>query len=256
MKIALCFSGQPRFVKEIYPSIKKYLIGNYQFDVFAHLWFDEKLRTEPYKYGGAGGWEHQRISVDAIKVFEELYQPKKIKVEPSKVFKYHNLTTKLCHYPDGKVIEWSKHWQDSQEPDYRNRIVHNNISNFYSLQQVNLLKQAYEFENDFQYDLVIRCRTDTILHHNIQYELLDKKYVYYTNTLNQPDGMIADWINIGNSENMDVFMNTFGNIRKVFELCISKHHGCWSNEMLHRITLDLFNIPHQGLPIYVSLPRF
>ena len=52
MKIALCFSGQPRFVNECSSLIKANVIQDYNVDVFAHLWFDDDLQTKPYKYGG------------------------------------------------------------------------------------------------------------------------------------------------------------------------------------------------------------
>ena len=51
MKIALCFSGQPRFVNECAPLIKANVIQDYNVDVFAHLWFDDDLQTKPYKHG-------------------------------------------------------------------------------------------------------------------------------------------------------------------------------------------------------------
>ena len=49
MKIALCFSGQPRFVNECSPLIRNNVIQDYDIDVFAHLWFDDDLQTKPYK---------------------------------------------------------------------------------------------------------------------------------------------------------------------------------------------------------------
>ena len=44
MKIALCFSGQPRFIKESASLIKENIIQDYDVDVFSHLWFDEGLQ--------------------------------------------------------------------------------------------------------------------------------------------------------------------------------------------------------------------
>ena len=49
MKIALCFSGQPRFVQEAAPYIIKNCRDGYDVDVFAHLWFDENLQTSTYR---------------------------------------------------------------------------------------------------------------------------------------------------------------------------------------------------------------
>ena len=68
MRIALLLSGQPRFVKEVAPIILANVIGDYNVDTFCHFWFDDKLQSEPYKYGecNKGEWHKQRISADAI----------------------------------------------------------------------------------------------------------------------------------------------------------------------------------------------
>ena len=68
MRIALLLSGQPRFVKEVAPIILANVIGDYNVDTFCHFWFDDKLQSEPYKYGecNKGEWHKQRIPADAI----------------------------------------------------------------------------------------------------------------------------------------------------------------------------------------------
>ncbi len=71
MKIALCFCGQPRFVEEVAALIKENVIQNYDVDVFAHLWFDKELQTKPYKYGGAGGWKHQK---ELLPFLQQIFQ--------------------------------------------------------------------------------------------------------------------------------------------------------------------------------------
>ena len=47
MKIALCLSGQPRFINECAPFILKNICEGYDADVFFHLWFDENLQNKP-----------------------------------------------------------------------------------------------------------------------------------------------------------------------------------------------------------------
>jgi hypothetical protein len=257
MKIALCFSGQPRFLKDVSSYILKNICEGYDVDVFAHLWFDEDLQTIPYKYGGAGGWINQRISPSAIEDAKEIYNPQKIKVEKSKVFKDSTIVTDYCYYPETKnLISWTKHWKESEEPNYINRMVNNWLSSFYSLNQVNILKKEYEYENNFKYDFVVRCRTDSVVQTKIIFENYDPSFVHYTSILNQPDGMIADYLNFGGSKQMDCFMSTFNYIDRIFDICNQNLGGAWSNEMLHRLTLDLFKIPHQAHPIIVTLPRF
>lgn len=256
MKIALCLSGQPRFVKEVAPYILENVCGRYDADVFMHLWFDENLQTNPYKYGGDGGWEQQRIPSTAAEDALSIYKPKLYKIEPSKTFKDSTIKTDYCYYPNGQLVPWSRHWNESNEPDYKSRMVNNWLSCHYSLNQVNILKKEYEYANDFKYDFVIRCRTDSVVHSRITYEDYDPNTIHYTSILNQPDGMIADYLNFGGSEVMDPFMSTFSFIDQIFKKCDEDFGGAWSNEMLHRKTLDLFNIPHQAHPIVVTLPRF
>lgn len=135
-------------------------------------------------------------------------------------------------------------------------MVNNWLSSFYSLNQVNILKKEYEYENDFKYDYVVRCRTDSVVHTKIKYEDYNPKYIHYTDILHQPDGMIADYLNFGGSREMDCFMSTFNYIDRILYMCSYDYGGAWSNEMLHRKTLDLFQIPHQAHSIVVTLPRF
>ena len=86
MRIALLLSGQPRFVKEVAPIILANVIGDYNVDTFCHFWFDDKLQSEPYKYGecNKGEWHKQRISADAIDEAIEAYHPVELVTEPSK----------------------------------------------------------------------------------------------------------------------------------------------------------------------------
>ena len=138
MKIALCFSGQPRFIEQVAPYVKENIIGDYDVDVFAHLWFDEDLQTKPYKYGGSGGWVDQRIASNAIEQFEQTYNPKKLVVEKSKKFRNSalsdNYMPSLDRYKGGKP-DYSK------EPNFEVRDVNNIISYHYSLLQACLLKK-------------------------------------------------------------------------------------------------------------------
>lgn len=256
MKIALCLSGQPRFVNEVSPFIIKNVCEGYDIDVFAHLWFDEDITNNPYKYGGNGNWVNQRISKTAILDFLSIYKPVNHIVEPSKQFNDAQLKTDYCYKPNGDLVNWSKHWKESTEPNYRDRIVNNWISYHYSLTQVNRLKKEHEYKNNFKYDFVVKCRTDTIIKTKLKYENYDPNCVHYTNKLNQPDNMIADWINFGGSGPMDVFMSTFNVFDLIVKDCENDLGGAWCNEIIHKKALDIFKIKYQGHPLQVELPRF
>mgnify|MGYP006266847405 CR=1 FL=1 len=251
MKIALCFSGQPRFVSECSGYIKENVIRNYDVDVFAHLWFDEDLQTKPYKYGGNGDWVNQRIPQNAIENFKEIYNPVSIIVEPSRKFK----NTKI-HFETSLKRYWSGAIDNPLEPDYQNRTINNTLSYFYSLNEVNKLKKLYEYENDFKYDWVVRCRTDSIVQTKMQYKIYNPEVINFSGLMNQPDGMINDWFNFGGSDVMDAYMSVFSVSQLIFEKCMRENQNAWCNELLHRKMVDCFGIDIQAHPIVVTLPRF
>jgi hypothetical protein len=75
MKTTLCFAGQPRFVKECYPSIKKHIIDpNGITEICAHFWLPPA--GLPYKFGAK-----DTLGGEAIGDFINLYNPKVLKVE-------------------------------------------------------------------------------------------------------------------------------------------------------------------------------
>ena len=253
MRIALCFSGQPRFIEQVSSSILQNVIGNYDVDVFAHLWFDEDLQNKPYKYGGAGGWKDQRISPDSIEKFQEIYKPKKLIVEKSKKFLDSNLSGNYLptqqRYKQGSI-------NNPDEPNFEVRDVNNIISYYYSLMRVCSLKKEYEYENDFKYDYVIKTRTDSIIHNQIEYQGFPKDTIFFSGMQNQPDGMINDWFDFGGSKAMDAFMSAFPVLDQCIEECMKQTNGAWCCELIHRKMIDFFGIPCQPLPINITLPRF
>lgn len=252
MKIALCLSGQPRFIDDVAPYILKNVCEGYDVDVFCHFWFDEKLQNEPYKFGvcGQGEWHKQRISSDAIEKVLKIYKPISYKIEPSKNFND-------SHVPFKESLEryWYGALDDPDKNGFRWRTINNCLSYFYSLNEVNKLKKEHEYANDFKYEWVVRCRTDTVIHTKIPFEDLDSEVVHYSNLQNQPDGMINDWFDFGGSKQMDAFMSVFPVWQLILEKCM-KETGAWCHELMHRKMLDTFGIECQGQPIHITLPRF
>ena len=253
MKIALCFSGQPRFIEQVAPHIIQNVIADYDVDVFAHLWFDEDLQSKPYKYGGAGKWKDQRIAPDAIDKFKEIYKPKGIKVEKSRKFLDSNLSdnyqASLKRYKWGAI-------DNPDEPNFAVRDVNNIISYYYSLMQVCTLKKEHEHANDFKYDYVLKIRTDSVVGSKISYEGFPKDMVFFSGNQNQPDGMINDWFNFGGSKVMDAFMSAYPVIDYCIDQCMEQTDGAWCCELIHRKMIDFFDIKCAALPIHITLPRF
>lgn len=249
MKTAVIFCGQPRFVEECFPAIKRNIISPNKADVFAHLWFGEEITDNPYKHGGAGGWENQRIKSNAIEKFKDLYLPLSLLVERPRKFRNSSIhfEKSLERYFWGAI-------DNPKEPNFKSRTIRDNYSAKYSLLQSNLLKKNYELENDFKYDCVIKIRTDLICHAPIIASDYDLEYIHYKE-MGQKDGMISDWMNLGSSKNMDVYSSVFSTFELALDACL-KDTGAYCNELLIRKTLDFFNIKTAGNNWNLDLPRF
>ena len=77
MKIALVFSGQPRFVKEIliYQINHMMFLNKYNCDVYAHFWFSND-ENQKYITAPATNLGNLSLDKDTIDVFSRLYLPK------------------------------------------------------------------------------------------------------------------------------------------------------------------------------------
>ena len=250
-KIALCFSGQPRFIEDGFPYILKNLIQNNEILVFAHLWHGSDITNKAYKFGGNGTWQNQRIRVNAVEQFRNLYNPVELLVEEPRNFKNSSIdfAESINRYYPGSI-------SNPLEPDFRNRTINNMLSAFYSMSEVSKLKKKYEHSNDLIFDWVVRCRTDSQIQTKIKFEKFNPNFINYSGNQNQPDGMVNDWLNFGSSKNMDVFMNQYATFEFLIEKTMSVNGGAASPEMIHRVNLDLHGISAQSHNIKISLPRF
>ena len=246
MKIALCLSGQPRFINEVAPYIINNACSGYDVDVFAHIWFDEDLLNNPYKH--EGNWSSQRIQSSAVQNLLDIYKPVSYIIEPSKKF-----IDSEIHFETSLNRYWT--WGEPGQ-EFRDRIINNTLSYFYGLNQVNNLKKTYEYANGFKYDWVVRCRTDTILHTKINYENYNRNVINFSGLSNQPDGMINDWFDFGGSKVMDAFMSLFPVFDLVLDKCLNENDMAFCPELLHRKMVDYFNINIEPHPIFITLPRF
>lgn len=124
-KIALCLSGFPRNYKNTFPYLKKHFLDLNDVDVF---------------FEGL----NQKIGVIDQQVID-LYRPKKYN---------------FSDYDQNRI--------DTVNREYGNYPIQNNCgahenklkSQFYNVNKSNLLRIAYEQENNIKYDIVFRCRPD------------------------------------------------------------------------------------------------
>lgn len=141
MRVALCISGQPRTWEKCYQNWFDNIMPGVEKDVFFHLWDYNSLPSIINTTPGAPPNYNKPISEDEKTRIVNTLQPKKYKF-------------------DNKVIP-----NRSDEPSFRNEFVNKPLgwwcrSQFYSLWYAAQLKRQYELENNFDYDIVFRIRTD------------------------------------------------------------------------------------------------
>ena len=169
MKIAICFSGLPRFVKEGYKLFSKNLIGFEDMDIFYHSWTNSAV----------GNHDHLARH-DTIEEVEQLY----------------NITDSICEdqkydiAPDNISHKEFIHW-----------------SMFYSIWAANNIKKEYEIKHDIKYDFVIRARFDCALLDSIDVTDYNNNSVLVP-WLHRGTTLM-DWFNFSSSDIMDIHSNVW-----------------------------------------------
>ena len=250
MRIALCFSGEPRFIEECYPLIYENLIKpNSIEDIFIHTWYSENISEIPlYKNEVSSFSGGSYIKRDSIEKIKSLYSPKKILVE--KPINFIN-----------SGIDWgnsfSKYYggggNEHSAEEFKNIKINNMYSFMYSNMKAILLKKEYELENDFTYDMVIRSRFDNIIKRNIPITNLNPDNLYYQE-MSHPDNMISDWINFSSSSNMDAYSSIFLNLDFLKNRALEKYDA-YSPESLIREVCESFNIRSEPMNFGISIPQ-
>jgi len=208
MKVALCLSGQPRFVKEAYPNILKTLIEPNNPDIFYHCWYDEESVGKKYADYEVE-WDvnnnfslHKDSSYEegTIDLIEKLYgdRIKGRMVEPEINFVDKNIRLE-------KILSThARHYS-------REYFVNMLYSSWNSIMKSNMIKEQYRLKNGIDYDFVIRARFDANLNAIIYLDKFDpsKKTLYTDRRDNLPPRMVEDWFGFGNNDVMNIYSSGF-----------------------------------------------
>lgn len=219
MRIALCLSGQPRGLPLSFDQIKKNLIEpNNITDIFLHAWHDEADVGKPYN--STQSTQDGFVGIAKPKTKEILmwaYEPKKSIVEPQRSFEY------LSHL--------------IAAPTAKQTIL---ASQLYSTFKANSLREEYEKENNFKYDLVIRTRFDlhyfkpiTISSYENEVKagkiVVMKKFQDDQERFQNQDKPMTDIFAFGNSEKMSIFSSVFPEMERLNPLLTNpfseNYHG-------------------------------
>jgi hypothetical protein len=188
MKIAFCFSGQPRDVKKTLDNILWAWGTHQELDFFVHTWIPEKPGTfRP-------DTPSDTFDDDTLEYILEKLNPKKYKFE-------HQITfTKV--YPDSRNWPVGNPWSIPNPSQ-------NIQSFFYSVQQANNLKKQYEIENNFTYDCVIRTRFDYLFMKQYDITEYDLNYLHVKDDCTHTEYALNDHVGMSNSYTMDVYSDMF-----------------------------------------------
>jgi hypothetical protein len=184
MRIAVCLSGQPRFLDNGYQQIFEKIISKYNdVDFFIHTWWNDELNAK-------GANRNYTFKSDTLKLIMDYYKPRLILNEPQMYFNIYN------------------------DVDYETINPISPYSMFYSIKVSNDLKSFYEKKNNFKYDVVIRCRFDILINRfDINLSDIDLSYIY-TDTVG--NGFPNDQLAISSSENMDYYCSLYDSINDYY----------------------------------------
>jgi hypothetical protein len=205
MRIAICLSGQPRSIQYTKNGILHHFSGNHTYDFFCHSWNANswKIKKDQVNWGNTE-------KVDEVDLETQLleFSPKYYKISDSSVLGSNS----------------SVPWQ----------------SLFYSFMYSVYLKKKYEIENNFRYDLVVKCRYDLAFDPNFKFNPKEK---FHSLDINTAHGArmarvyqrtnVSDVIFFGSSTAMDIMADIY-----------------WHTYHRKRMSLDDFESIDPGILMY------
>lgn len=180
MKIALVFSGQPRFIDGIsYNSIKKIFLDKYDCDVYAHFWFSQDISTS-YETAPWSTLGNISFPSDTLDTFNKLYNPVKLSFDEP-----------LVH--DDKYKKYTKSHSHS------GYLIHSMYTS---------MQKAYKLiDNINQYDYIIKIRPDIIFDISLDLNSIDRNSIHAIQIRNYPDILYNDTFTIVPPDISNYFFN-------------------------------------------------
>jgi hypothetical protein len=202
----------------------------YNFDIFMHRWVYDDSHKDWLPW-----YNSDRINDESIKIDEDFLlkevKPKIIKKEP-----FIDFTLKKYNDQIGENYFYEHYLLKSKKS--KKYIVYNMVSRFYSIMQVNNIKNKYEKDKNINYDIVVLQESYNYYFDELK---LDKINL---NTLNicglwpknlivptffktisagyKTGGFIHDILVIGNSEKINLFCNLYNKLNLYLELPLLK----------------------------------
>jgi hypothetical protein len=241
MKVALCLSGQPRFLENAYHGIFKNLIQPNNADVFFHTWFDHELVGARFVTNRNGIPEDDpcgRFSPGTVELLQDLYRPKSFEISPP-------FPVSDDHLPVDRIL--AAHATTYTRTEFVSMIY----SSWYSIQRSNVLKELYRLKHGFNYDFVIRARFDSSLNMPVPCDRLSAGRLFVDNR-DLPPNMIPDWFAVSSNEISNLYASGFNAIQHFANSASSSDFFCGEN-IVYRI-VRAYGIPVVRLNDLVHRP--
>lgn len=232
MKIALCLSGQPRFIERAYPSIYDSILAPNSPDVFVHTWFDKSNLTPFRENNNWQNCSNNKPTENVDELIHKLYNPIGWLFEPPATFKANwDLRKTISVYMPGLL-------KDADVYDYTINMMH---CMWYSIYQSNHIKERYRLANGFEYDMVIRCRFDSQFSMKIDCSKYDPSVINVGGVKPYP-WQTSDWFAMGGNNLMNIYSSVFPHLDYYYQKRMSENQ-LFSNEDALFEHLKHFNAP-------------
>jgi hypothetical protein len=180
MKLALLLSGQPRYIEECFPSIKKFVLDKHDVSIYAHIWWDKSYIGKKFKFHALDEYKE-----DMSKVFCECYAPwiRMLKIGPQIQFDLSKLSLS-----EG---EMAYELAPEDRPLWLREVAFKQQSYWYSSSEA-YLDTSYDLNTNFpKYDGFIKARTDLIFTKDLNLEQFSEKVLYIDDFENK--SQLCDW---------------------------------------------------------------
>lgn len=225
MKIALILSGQPRYLDEGYVSINENILSKYDVDCFAHIWWDEEMRGKKLEFHNSLTYGRTYFyKEDTLETIMSLYKPKAF---------IHQEQKKFDIYPGNYALA--------------NPLT--TYSQWFSIMKTNELRNAYSNSASVEYDLVIRCRFDSLINKmDIELKDLLSNDNLYTQTVYSDGKYYAtDQFAISSPKIMDKYCNLYNRLHEYYLNGQGKQKDGWVGERLITYHLEMENVQIKNL---------
>jgi hypothetical protein len=269
MKIAVCISGQMRTFEEAAISLKKEIFDKYDCDIFIHTWNERGITTDVNRLfpKGMNSYFLEDVVNDS-KLFMQKYNLlfndilDENTINKEKLLETYSNVKGVVIEETPKDYEKTKSLYNVQYPKYLQELYprrYHNLAMFYKIYQCNELKKAYEIENNFEYDIVIRIRPDVSLTSEFTIPKDVQEDTIYVKAEMKDEKYIHDQLFLSESKTMDKISSLWLELNKYWDENFDKE---WSltkrtiGNLLYYHCIDRLSLRKREIKYSSSLGTF